>query len=283
MHGAASTAKTKTSQISTELPRGAAAIIFRRFIVTGMKIGILADIHGNLEALEAVLSHACKEGVEKFVCLGDVVGYNANPHECVEIVRNLDCLALVKGNHDYYAANDEIVRNFNPTACAAAKWTRENLTRDDRLWLRDMPLTADVLLAEPPVHFILVHGTLEHPQEWGYIIDNTSANTSMNFQWSQLCFFGHTHVPAVFEQTVTELMVHFPKRISIEGVNKYLINTGSVGQPRDHDPRASYGIYDVKNGTVDIHRVEYDILATQKKILKAGLPVRCAERLTLGQ
>lgn len=248
-----------------------------------MKIGILADIHGNLEALEAVLAHAKKEGVDRFVCLGDVVGYNANPHECVEILRSLECLAIVQGNHDYYAGNDEPMFNFNPMASLAVKWTRENLTDDDRHWLRDLPLTADVLQTEPPSHFILVHGTLDDPQSWGYIFNSITAKDSMNFQWSQLCFFGHTHFPVVFEQTFTELLPHFTEHISIEGCNKYLINTGSVGQPRDHDPRASYGIYNVAEATVDICKVEYDIPAAQKKILKAGLPTRCAERLTFGQ
>lgn len=247
-----------------------------------MKIGVLADIHGNLEALEAVLAHARKEGVDKYVCLGDVVGYNANPHECVEIVRGLGCLAIVQGNHDYFAGNDEPLYNFNPMASFAVKWTRQNLTDDDRRWLRDLPLTADVLQSDPPIHFILVHGTLDNPQGWGYIFDGGSAKASMNFQWPQLCFFGHTHFPVAFEQTMTELIAHFNEQISIEGGNKYLVNTGSVGQPRDRDPRASYGIYNVEEGTIHICKVDYDILSAQKKILKAGLPTRCAERLAFG-
>lgn len=248
-----------------------------------MKIGVIADIHGNLEALEAVLSHARGEGVESFVCLGDVVGYNANPHECVEIVRSLGCLAIVKGNHDYYAGNDELMLSFNPMAFAAAKWTREHLTEDDREWLRNLPLTADVLLTSPPIHFILVHGTLEHPQNWGYVLDVPSALSSMSFQWTQLCFCGHTHSPVTFEQTMTEMLVNFSPSITLEDGHKYLVNVGSVGQPRDHDNRASYGIYNVEEDTIEIHRVEYDILSVQKKILKAGLPVRCAERLSQGQ
>ncbi|MCQ2396964.1 MAG: metallophosphatase family protein [Lentisphaeria bacterium] len=248
-----------------------------------MKIGILADIHGNLEALEAVLAHARREGVKKFVCLGDVVGYNANPHECVEIVRNLDCAAIVKGNHDYYASNDELMFNFNPTASLAVKWTRENLTDDDRTWLRFLPLTADVLLTEPPSHFVLVHSTLDKPQDWGYIFNEIHAESSMNFQWTQLCFFGHTHVPVIFEKTLTELQMNDTEHVSIYGSNKYLINVGSVGQPRNHDPRASYGVYNVEEGTINIFKVEYDISKTQKKILKAGLPVLCADRLSFGQ
>ena len=247
-----------------------------------MKIGILADIHGNWEALSAVLEHASAEGVDRFVCLGDVVGYNANPHECVEKIRSLDCLSIVKGNHDYYAANDEFMLGFNPQAFLAVKWTRENLTAEDRKWLEDLPMTGDVLLSEPPVHFSLVHGTLDNPPDWGYVLNDFYAGESMKQQWTQLCFFGHTHVPAVYEQTMTELRGAFQEKIQLEDGCKYLVNVGSVGQPRDRDPRAAYGIYDVEQNLIVLHRVKYDIATAQEKIRAACLPGRCADRLEFG-
>lgn len=248
-----------------------------------MKIGIIGDIHGNLEALQAVLAHAKEQGVDRFVCTGDVVGYNANPHECVEIIRNLNCLSIVQGNHDYFVANDQSMDGFNASAVQAIEWTREHLTAEDRRWLRDLPLTGDVILPDPPAHFSVVHGSLDRPQEWNYVANEYSASNSMNFQWTQLCFIGHTHVPVTFVQSFTQVEPDFSENIIIEGGRKYLVNAGSVGQPRDFNPLASYGIFEVGIGLIRIMRVDYDIEAAQEKILKSGLPSRCALRLSYGQ
>ncbi len=248
-----------------------------------MKIGILGDIHGNLEALEAVLADAKEQRVDRFICTGDVVGYNANPHECVEIIRNLDCLSVVQGNHDYYVANEELMIGFNPSAILSIKWTREQLTADERQWLRDLPLTGDIILPNPPMHFSVVHGSLDHPQIWPYVSDEFSAENSMNYQWTSLCFVGHTHVPITFVRDFTQVEPDYSENIILENDKKYLINVGSVGQPRDCNPLASYAIYEVEIGLVRIIRVDYDIETTQNKILEAGLPTRCATRLSYGQ
>lgn len=245
-----------------------------------MRIGVLGDIHSNLEALQAVLAHAKSQGVERFVCLGDVVGYNANPHECVQLIRSLNCLATVQGNHDYYASNCGGIFRFNPIAERAVKWTREHLTSEDQQWLRALPLTEEVLLSEPPAHFSLVHGSLNQPQLWGYVFDFESARAALACQQLQLCFQAHTHIPVTIVQDAFEIQLDRDEVVTLQDGCKYLVNVGSIGQPRDGDPRASYVVYDIEEGTIAFHRVGYDVAAAQRKILAAdGLPERCAERL----
>src|SRR5262249_52858152 len=152
-----------------------------------MRIGILSDLHANLEATEAVLADARKQQCTHFVCLGDVVGYNANPHECVEIVRKLDC-PVVKGNHDEQAALAESSRGFNPLAETAINWTRSHLTEDDKSWLHQLPM-------HQQIHgFTIVHATLDAPSRWDYVFNGLDAAGSFACQETPVCFFGHTHV-----------------------------------------------------------------------------------------
>ncbi len=240
-----------------------------------MRFAIFSDLHGNLEATNAVLEDARAQDCTHFVCLGDLVGYNANPHECVEIVRELDC-PCVMGNHDEQAALDLSSRDFNELAEEAINWTRANITEADKQWLADLRLTRQVR------DFTIVHATLDTPGSWGYVFKNLDAAASFTYQHTTLCFFGHTHVAGAFvrgetvERVVTE-------RLSIEPGKKYFINTGSVGQPRDRDSRAAYCIYDREENVVRQRRLTYDIAATQKKILRAGLPPLLAERLKQGR
>ena len=247
-----------------------------------MKIGVLGDIHANLEALTAVLAECQKLGVEKYVCIGDIVGYNANPHECMEIVRGLAPIAIVMGNHDSYASNNLDLLGFNPQAAAAIEWTREHLTEDEQRWLSELPYKKDVFMQNPTARFSVVHATMDNPQMWGYIFDRYTAAASLQYQWMPICFFGHTHTPLAFEKNLDEIVGGMYDTIKIQSNQKYLINVGSVGQPRDRDPRAAFVTYDVEAATIQLHRVEYDIAAAQRKILAAGLPARCAERLALG-
>ncbi|HEV3148361.1 MAG TPA: metallophosphoesterase family protein, partial [Chthoniobacterales bacterium] len=156
-----------------------------------MRFAIFSDVHANLEALEAVLEDARERKCARFVCLGDVVGYNANPHECVERVREMDC-PIVKGNHDEQASLSESSRDFNELAEQAMAWTRDNLTAEDKEWLRGLPLQRQVR------DFTIVHATLDTPEQWGYVFNNLDAAASFTYQHTTVCFFGHTHVPMTF-------------------------------------------------------------------------------------
>src|SRR5215470_2821062 len=240
-----------------------------------MRFAIFSDVHANLEALDAVLANAHARKCTHFVCLGDVVGYNANPHECVERIQELDC-PIVKGNHDEQASLFESSTDFNPIAERAIQWTRDHLTEKDKGWLRDLPLQKQVR------DFTIVHATLDMPARWGYVFNNLDAAASFTYQRTNVCFFGHTHVPMVFvrDEVVCRERVEL---VRIEPTKKYFINMGSVGQPRDGNWRAAYCIYDTENNLVQQFRVKYDLAAVQKKIAEAGLPRLLAERLAIGR
>ena len=240
-----------------------------------MRFAIFSDIHANLEALEAVLEDAHEHNCRHFVCLGDVVGYNANPHECVKRVRDMDC-PIVKGNHDEQASLIESSRDFNELAERAIHWTRDHLTAEDKMWLRDLRLQRQVR------DFTIVHATLDTPAQWGYVFNNLDAAASFTYQHTTVCFFGHTHLPMAFirDDGVRRVSIEL---LRIETGKKYFINTGSVGQPRDSNWLAAYCIYDVENNVVEQRRVKYKIATTQKKIINAGLPPLLAERLAIGR
>jgi len=240
-----------------------------------MKYAIIADIHANLEALQVVLADIEEQKCTHIVCLGDVVGYNANPKECLDIIRqrNIPC---IKGNHDEYCSSDEGIEGFNPHAAEAIDWTRKQLTEDDRKWLRELKYIRLIH------NFTIVHATLDVPKRWGYVFDRLAAAASFTYQNTPVCFFGHTHVPVAF---VRDTMVRGGtySKFKIEPGKKYFINVGSVGQPRDNIPKAAYVIYEVEEGTIELRRLDYDIATAQKKILAAGLPQRLADRLALGK
>jgi predicted phosphodiesterase len=240
-----------------------------------MKYAIIADIHGNLEALEVVLKDTREQRATHYVCLGDVVGYGANPKQCLDIIRD-SAMPCVKGNHDEYASNDAHAEGFNPHALEAVAWTRHQLTEDDRKWLRDLKYLRLV------GSFTIVHATLDAPQRWQYVFDKLEAAASFTYQNTSVCFFGHTHVPVAFVRDSFVRGGTYSK-FRIEPGKKYFINVGSVGQPRDNNPRAAYVIYDLTENTIELRRLEYDIAKAQKKILEAGLPPRLAERLAYGR
>src|SRR5947209_12265342 len=240
-----------------------------------MRFAIFSDIHANLEALEAVLADAHKRKCTHFVCLGDVVGYNANPHECVERIRKLDC-PIVKGNHDEQASLSESSSDFNELAERAIKWTRDNLTEEEKQWLRQLPLQRQVR------DFTIVHATLDTPAQWGYVFNNLDAAASFTYQHTSVCFFGHTHVPMAFIRDDGVKRVRL-EQLRIDPAKKHFINVGSVGQPRDGDWRAAYCIYDVDANDVEQRRVPYDVETAQEKMIKAGLPPLLAKRLAIGR
>lgn len=241
-----------------------------------MKYAIIADIHANLEAFQVVLDDIKAQNCTHIACLGDVVGYNANPKECLDIVRGMN-IPVVKGNHDEYCSTENDLEGFNPHAAEAINWTRDQLTIEDRQWLRDLKYIRLV------ASFTLVHATLDGPQRWGYVFDKLAAAASFTYQNTAICFFGHTHVPLAFVKHLNEVRGGTYSKFKIETGKKYFINVGSVGQSRDGVAKATYVVYDMQEQSIELRRLDYDIPTTQKKILDAGLPPRLAERLALGR
>ena len=240
-----------------------------------MRYAVIADIHANLEALEVVLADSKEQKCTHYCCVGDVVGYNANPKECLDIVRSMG-MPVVKGNHDEYCSSEEDLEGFNPHAAEAVNWTRKQLSTEDRQWLRELKYVRLV------ASFSMVHATLDGPQRWGYVFDKLAAAASFTYQNTSVCFFGHTHVPVAFMKDNLVRGGTYSK-FKVEPGKKYFVNAGAVGQPRDNNPKCSYVIYDVHEATIEIRRLDYDIATAQKKILAAGLPERLAERLAYGR
>lgn len=240
-----------------------------------MKFAIFGDIHANLEALEAVLTDAASQDCTHFTCIGDIVGYNANPTECLRVVQQLDC-PVVKGNHDEEASMDTEIVGLNPLAQRALEWTREALSKEDKEWLQDLRFVRQVR------DFTIVHATLDSPSGWNYVTNKFDAMASFTYQFTPVCFFGHTHTPRFYVKD-SSVQMDSGDLLQLEEGKKYFINVGSVGQPRDGNWRASYAVYDVDNQVVNLRRLEYDIERAQEKILKAGLPEMLANRLSLGK
>jgi predicted phosphodiesterase len=240
-----------------------------------MKYAIIADIHGNLEAFHVVLEDIRAQKATHIVCLGDIVGYNANPKECLDLIRQMN-IPCVKGNHDEYCSTNDHLEGFNPHAAEAVHWTRNQITDDDKEWLHNLKYT------RMAANFTMVHATLDAPERWGYVFDKLAAAASFPYQTTQLCFFGHTHVPVAFMRDTVVRGGTYSK-FKIDPSKKYFINVSAVGQPRDNNPKCGYVIYDQEAATIELRRLDYDIATTQKKIRAAGLPERLAERLAFGR
>jgi predicted phosphodiesterase len=240
-----------------------------------MKYAIIADIHGNIDAFQVALEDIRAQNATHIVCLGDVVGYNARPKECLQIVRDMG-IPCVKGNHDEYCSSEEHLEGFNPHAADAVHWTRNQLNDDDKKWLRELKYS------RMAANFTMVHATLDAPERWGYVFDKLAAAASFPYQTTQMCFFGHTHVPVAFMRDTVVRGGTYSK-FKIDPAKKYFINVGAIGQPRDNNPKAAYVIYDMDAGTIELRRLDYDIAAAQAKIREAGLPERLAERLAYGR
>jgi len=240
-----------------------------------MKYAVLGDVHANLEALETVLADAERRGAERIVCTGDLVGYNANPVECMDRMLETGAV-IVQGNHDHIASDRKERDNFNPVAHQAILWTRDRLNIRHRRRLGRLPLTLQT------DGFTLVHSSLCDPEEWEYIFGPEEAAASLGLQQTPICFYGHTHRPMFFRTNGEWIEAGLYETLKLEAGWKYLINAGSVGQPRDGDPRAAYALYDNCKQTVTLYRLEYNIPAAQKKIRDAGLPEADALRLATG-
>ncbi len=246
-----------------------------------MRYLVLSDIHANLEALEAVLDAAREIPYARILVLGDLVGYGADPNAVVDRVRGLEPHTVIRGNHDKVGAGLEPSDAFNAVARAAIRWTYEALSDDNRDWLADLPagpLAVDELLA-------ICHGTPF--DEDMYVFDDADVLRSMQSADRRVVLFGHTHVQVGYRLSNQSLTLvtddlRRPLHISI-GQGHYLINPGSVGQPRDGDPRAGFAVYDATKQAVEIYRTPYPIERTQARIRDAGLPEALAQRLTIGR
>jgi|CXWL01.1.fsa_nt_gi diadenosine tetraphosphatase ApaH/serine/threonine PP2A family protein phosphatase len=243
-----------------------------------MRIAIVSDVHSNMEALEAVLGHAARAGgVDGVWCTGDIVGYGAEPGAVIGRLRELGAVC-VAGNHDLVACGKMGVEDFNPVAAEAALWQGQQLGDEERAWLASLPL----VLKEGD--FTLVHGSLRAPA-LEYLLDAESAVAQFDRQTTPYSCVGHSHLP--FDITESDLEPMFVARGDGETITlgdaRLILNSGSVGQPRDGDPRAGYILYDQAEATITWHRVKYDIKTTQAKIVAAGLDLRLAERLALGK
>ena len=210
------------------------------------------------------------------MCLGDVGGYNPNPKEWMESGRD-GGMPGIMGKRDEYCAGDTDLTGFNPHAGHAIKWTRDQLSDEERDWLRRLKYLRMI------ANFTIVHSTLDAPKRWGYVMKRLDAAASFTYQNTGVCFFGHTHVPLAFVREQNSVTGGKYDKLTVEKGKKYFINVGSVGQPRDGDSRAGYVIYDLEAGTIELRRLEYDFEKTQAKILNAGLPERLANRLALGR
>jgi len=245
-----------------------------------MRCAIISDIHSNYEALTAVLSDILQKGIKEIYCLGDVVGYGAEPGKCLQEVRKYTD-KIVAGNHDHGAIGLLDLSGFNLNARNAAEWTGRKLTADEKATLKELPLAMESTRKDND--FIMVHSTPNHPENWNYILSLDEAEYQFEKFTERLCFVGHSHQPMFWEcDSNGKCCVAGKEYVHLEKDRRYIINVGSVGQPRDGDPRASYAIYDLERMEVAIRRVEYDVRSAQEKIIKSGLPARLAERLSVG-
>lgn len=244
-----------------------------------MKIGILGDIHSNIEALDAVLSHFSKNGVERVLAVGDLVGYGADPIAVLQRIRS-EKIESVLGNHDAAVVDIHVdLAYFNVYARHAALWTRKILGADDLAYLKNLPLTADYK------DFVVVHGSLDQPAEFNYIQTVRDAERSLACLQRQVCFVGHSHIPVGFLSNQAEprrIEYTFDNEIDLRGFDRCLVNVGSVGQPRDENPHPVAAIFDTERELVTLKRIPYDFDRAAGKILAAGLPRVLAERLRFG-
>jgi diadenosine tetraphosphatase ApaH/serine/threonine PP2A family protein phosphatase len=243
-----------------------------------MRIVIVSDIHSNLVATEAVLAAAGY--YDALWCLGDTIGYGPRPNECIGLMRDRAAVAIT-GNHDLACLGKIDLRDFNPDARKANIWNGEQLTPENRDWIEPLPPSVEV-----DSRFMVAHGSPLEPI-WEYLLTHEQAETNFTAFSQQVCFIGHSHVQLFFRQRAG---VSRPERhlcengetIDLEADCRFFINPGSVGQPRDKDPRAAYAMLDTEAGTVRFHRVEYDIGRTQRQMIECNLPLALIRRLEFG-
>lgn len=241
-----------------------------------MKTGIISDIHGNFEALKAVLDALKKEKVDRIVCLGDVVGYGPDPNLCIDRIKQT-AFATIMGNHDAAAINSISTHDFNENARIAIEWTQKVLGFEQVMFLNTLPM----VFTEKD--WMAVHATPKAPEAWDYIFTESQIVQNLKAMEKPICFIGHSHMPIAFIQEPNgDILVRNAEEIHFEPSKKYLINVGSVGQPRDGDPRAAYGIFDEEKRVFTLKRIPYEIPKVQEKMRVSGLPIPLIERIAEG-
>jgi len=241
-----------------------------------MRYALFSDIHSNLEAFEVVLDFFKKSNVDRYLFLGDVVGYGADPGACIARLKGVNALSGA-GNHDRAVVDMLSTDYFNRAAEEAVRWTKEHTTELERQVLSALGLVKE------EKDFCLVHGTLSHPEEFDYMTDDGRALKTFYLLQEKICFVGHSHCPGIFIEEPGEIVYKAPAVLKIEKGKRYIVNDGSVGQPRDGDVRASCCIYDEETSSIEFHRLSYDVVTAQKKIRQAGLPAVLADRLSVGR
>jgi diadenosine tetraphosphatase ApaH/serine/threonine PP2A family protein phosphatase len=242
-----------------------------------VKYAIISDIHANLEAFQAVQKEIEEVAPDKILCLGDLVGYGASPNECVEAARRI-CDLTIAGNHDFGAIGRTDIAYFNMYAREAILWTAKALKDETLDFLKARPLTEAV-----DDRIRIVHATPRDPERWNYIFSHEHALAEFEAFEEQVCFIGHSHQPTIYELMDRETLIVSADRVEVREGRRYLVNVGSVGQPRDGNPKAAFCIYDLDKSEITIRRVEYDVESAKKRIVDAGLPAVLANRLSWGE
>ena len=241
-----------------------------------MRILVFSDIHANLTALEAVIANVGQ--VDAAWCLGDLVGYGPDPNECIERVQELPNLVCILGNHDSATLKQIDSTTFNPEARIAIHWTQDKLTDANLAFLRKLPQRVN------NKNVTLVHGSPRQPV-WEYLLDAYNATQNFEYFDTPYCFVGHTHLPILYhlEENQSSAKLYIPEPGALISLQpNMIINPGSVGQPRDRDPRAAYAVYDDQKQTWELHRVKYDIESVQRRMKASGLSQRHIRRLSAG-
>lgn len=241
-----------------------------------MRYAILGDIHANYEALAATLSRCSDLEVDRYLCVGDIVGYGADPALCLKTLRDLGCES-VAGNHDRAVTGRLQADYFNQFARQAVEWTRSSLSPEDLKFLDALPL---VIRSED---LAITHASFFNPEAFDYIQTSYDAFHSFQHLESRVGFIGHSHVPVSFLSEGRQIVVSTEAEIHVDEHEQCLINVGSVGQPRDDNPKAAFAIYDADRWLFQLHRIDYDIETASAKIIAAGLPTLLAERLKIGR
>jgi len=250
-----------------------------------MRYGIFSDIHANLEAFNVTLSELEKETVDEMISCGDIVGYNANPDECLEKIINLG-IRSVMGNHDKALIEPSEERYFNQYGLVAIRWQRSQVTPGHQTFLANLPMKIRVPGPNSHDSFQVTHGSLDPQAPFEYIASPMEVLKMSELMSSNVCFIGHSHIAGIFsispDGEVEYYRASYGYDLTLESHLKYVVNVGSVGQPRDRNPQSSYVIYDTEKRRITIKRVDYDIEATVAKVMEAGLPLFLADRLRIG-
>jgi predicted phosphodiesterase len=243
-----------------------------------MRYAVISDIHGNVEALRAVFADIDSRSIDSIVCLGDIVGYYPDPEECVDLVRKRVSHCVV-GNHDYAATGRIDTRNFTYYAFASMEWTKKNLSDEAKAYLASLPLTLELN------GLFFTHSSPSNPQDFIYVFPDSEEAIfeAFNGLVHRVNFIGHTHWPSIMVEDNDKIVLHTDDNIDIQSDHFYLINVGSIGQPRNLDPRSCYAIYDTDRANISLVRVTYDYSITQQKVLDNNLPSFLAERLPKGR